>query len=149
MLMNINGDVNQPVPGNLLYKEEVFKIVGAAMEVHNQLGCGFLEGVYQEALEMELSARGIPFIPQQELSIKYKGAALRKFYVADLVAYQKIIVELKAAEALKPVDKAQVIHYLRATGFEVGVLINFGSEKLEWQRFIQTKNIRVHSPGYA
>jgi GxxExxY protein len=123
---------------NLLYKDEVFRIVGAALEVHNQLGCGFLEGVYQEALEVELSARSIPFTPQQELEVLYKGRPLRKRFIADFVAYQKIVVEIKAINSLTSADKAQVINYLKATHCEVGVLINFGAPKLEWYRFVYT-----------
>jgi GxxExxY protein len=87
--MDANVIEKKPAPTNLICKEEVFKIVGAAMEVHNQLGCGFLEGVYQEALEIKMCAREIPFTPQQELLIEYKGKSLRKRYIADFVAYQK------------------------------------------------------------
>jgi GxxExxY protein len=130
-------EIKQAEP-NLLYKVEVFRIVGAAMEVHNQLGCGFLEGVYQEALELEFTSQGIPFTPQQELEVLYKGKPLRKRFISDFVAYQKIVVEIKAINSLTSADKAQVINYLKATHCEVGVLINFGAQKLEWYRFVQT-----------
>jgi GxxExxY protein len=122
----------------LLYKEEVFKIVGAAIEVHRELGPGFLEAVYQEALEIELVARSIPFESQKRLQISYKGRALQKEYVADILAYDKIIVELKALDHLSGSEEAQIINYLKATGMRVGLLINFGSVvTLEWKRYIK------------
>ena len=124
--------------GTILFKEEVYKIVGAAFEVHNQLGCGFLEPVYQEALEKELTDNGIPFVPQQELRISYKGQLLKKIYIADFVLYDEIIVEIKSEEHLSSIDEAQLLNYLSATGKTVGVLINFGSKRLEWKRFINT-----------
>ncbi len=121
---------------NLLFKDEVYAIVGAAMEVHRNLGCGFLEAVYQEALEIELTGRGIPHLAQKELPILYKGTILKKVYIADLVVYDKIIVELKASNGLTTIDEAQIINYLKATGMRVGVIINFGKETLEWKRKI-------------
>jgi GxxExxY protein len=131
----------------LLYKEEVYAIIGAAKEVHRTLGCGFLEAVYQEALEMELAEREIPFVAPQELEICYKGKPLKKVYIADLVAYGKIIVELKAIDELTSLEEAQIIHYLKATGMQVGVLINFGAESLEWERKVLSKdfNLRENS----
>jgi len=122
----------------LLYKEEVFAIVGAAIEVHRELGPGFLEAVYQEALEVELRERGIPFEAQKPLRISYKGKMLNKEYFSDLVCYGQIIVELKALDRLSGTEEAQVLNYLKATGMRVGVLINFGSHgKLEWKRFVK------------
>ena len=122
----------------LILKEEVFAIVGAAIEVHRELGPGFLEAVYQEAVEMELRERGIPFEAQKPLRITYKGKTLNKEYVADLVCYNKIIVELKALDRLSGNEEAQILNYLKATGLRVGVLINFGSHgKLEWKRFVK------------
>jgi len=124
----------------LLFKDEVYALVGAAMEVYNELGNGFLEPVYQEAYEMELSARTIPFDSQKLLPIYYKNRKLRKEYKADLIAYGKIIVELKSQECLTKKDEAQMLNYLNATKFTVGVLINFGAENdLEWKRMILTK----------
>jgi GxxExxY protein len=121
----------------LVYGEEVFAIVGAAIEVHKQLGPGFLESVYQEAMEIELSARNIPFGPQQEMYIQYKGQILNKYYVADFICYDKIVVELKALDQLTGKAQAQVINYLKASDMRVGVLINFGGKgRLEWQRFV-------------
>ena len=122
----------------LILKEEVYAIVGAAIEVHRNLGPGFLEAVYQEAMEIELSARGIPFDAQKPIQVRYKGQILNKQYVADLVCFDLIIVELKALNRLSGNEQAQVLNYLKATGFKVGVLINFGSHgKLEWKRFLK------------
>ena len=121
----------------LLLKDEVFAIVGAAIEVHSTLGRGFLEAVYQEALEMEFKNWSIPYSSQCLLHLEYKGRRLQKTYCADLVCYDAIIVELKAAEKLTGTDEAQLLNYLRATGLRVGVLINFGSTgKLEWKRMV-------------
>jgi GxxExxY protein len=122
---------------DLIYKDQVFAIIGAAIEVHRQLGHGFLEPVYQEAMEIEVSARGIPFAAQQRIQIRYKEHILNKEYVADMVCYDRIIVEFKALDCLTGKEEAQVINYLKSTGFKVGVLINFGSQgKLEWKRLV-------------
>jgi len=121
----------------LILKDEVYAIIGAAIEVHRVLGPGFLEAVYQDALQIELAARKIPFEAQRRLTVNYKGAILRTFYVADLVCYDQIIVELKALDRLTGREESQVINYLKATGMRVGLLINFGSTgKLEWKRFV-------------
>lgn len=122
---------------NLIYKDEVYAIVGAAMEVHTILGTGFLEPVYQEAMEIECASRKIPFVPQQILQVHYKQHILKKEYVADMVCFEKIIVEFKALDRLAGRESSQVINYLKATGYKVGVLMNFGSDtKLEWKRFV-------------
>ncbi len=122
---------------DLLYKDEVYAIYGAAIEVHRELGHGFLEPVYQEALARELATRGIPFEKQKELRIAYKGELLDKTYQADFVCYGKIIVELKALSQLGGPEKAQVINYLKASGFELGLLLNFGAVgKLERERLV-------------
>lgn len=124
---------------DLLFKDEVYKIVGAAMDVYNEQGVGFLEEVYQECLEIELGLRDIPFVAQKDLPLYYKGRLLKKKYRADFVCYDKIIVEIKALERLTTNEEAQVLNYLKATGLEVGVLINFGSRnKMEWDRKIWT-----------
>ena len=121
----------------MLIRDEVYRVVGAAMEVYNTLGYGFLEAVYQEALELELSSRRIPFTAQAPLPLVYKGQVLKKHYVADLVCYDRIIVELKAIDALSGREEAQVLNYLRVARFRVGLLVNFGSPgKLEWRRFV-------------
>ncbi len=122
---------------DLIYKEEVFRIVGAAIEVHSTLGGGFLEAVYQEAIEIELRERKIPFESQRKIGIKYKEIMLQKEYVADVVCFDKIIVELKALDRITQKEESQIINYLKATGFLVGLVINFGSHgKLEWKRFV-------------
>ena len=125
---------------NIIYKQESFDITGAAMEVYNQLGHGFLEAVYQEALEKELRQRGIPFEREKLLTISYKGEKLKQTYKADFVCYGKIIVELKAVSEITDVHRSQVFNYLHATGFELGMLFNFGySHGLERERIICTK----------
>ncbi len=124
----------------LLHKDEVYAIVGAAMEVYNTLGAGFLEPVYQEALEIELKERGIPFEAQKELRISYKERQLEKTYAADFVVFGKVIVEIKALNCLTPREEAQLLNYLKTTGLEVGILVNFGAhDKLEWKRMVLTK----------
>ena len=122
----------------LILKEEVYAIVGAAMEVHRIKGHGFAEPVYQECMEIELAERGLPAAPQKELPIFYKGRRLKKTYVSDFVAYDKIIVELKALDRLTEREEAQVINYLKSSGLEVAVLINFGAPSLEWKRIVLT-----------
>ncbi len=123
---------------DLLLKEEVFAIVGAAIEVHRELGPGFLEAVYQEAMEIELASRHIPYEARKTLTICYKGRPLKKVYEADLICYGQIIVELKALDRLSGREEAQVLNYLKATGLQVGLLINFGSHpRLEWQRLVR------------
>jgi GxxExxY protein len=117
----------------LLLKDEVYAIVGAAMEVYNQLGPGFLEPIYQEAMEIETLERQIPIKPRHELVVLYKGKHLKKFYIADLICFDQVIVEIKAIDTLTTREESQLINYLKATGLKVGLLINFGSHgKLEW-----------------
>lgn len=120
-------------------KDEVYKIIGAAMEVHKVLGCGFFEAVYQEAFEIELGEQHIPIQTQQEIPVQYKDRTLQKRYIADLIAFGKIIVEIKAESHLTNVDEAQLLNYLKASGFKVGVLINFGSRNMEWKRLVKTQ----------
>lgn len=111
-------------------------VIGAAMEVHNQLGHGFLEAVYQEALTLELQARGVPFRRQPDLPIFYKGELLPCAYRPDFVCFEEVIVELKATSALGGPDQAQVLNYLRAAAKPLGLLINFGTPRLEYRRLI-------------
>jgi len=121
----------------LILKEEVYQIVGAAMDVYYTLGRGFLEPVYQEALQIEFGRRGIPFEPRKLLQIAYKGQPLKKEYVADFVCFGQIIIEIKACEGLTGRDEGQIINYLKATHMRVGLLINFCSQaKLEWKRYV-------------
>jgi GxxExxY protein len=121
----------------LIYKVEAYNIIGAAMNVHRELGCGFLEGVYAEALEIEFAEQGIPYIREALLQIDYKGHTLRKSYVADFICYDKITVELKAVKELDNINEAQVFNYLKATGFKLGLLINFGKQSLEYKRIVK------------
>ena len=122
----------------LLYKDEVYAIVGAAIEVHRELGSGFLEAVYQEALEIEMQDRGIPHHPQKQLRVYYKNRMPKKFYVTDFACYDdRFMVEIKAEKCLTALDEAQLLNQLKATKVRVGLLINFGSTgKLEWKRYI-------------
>ena len=120
----------------LLYKEEVYKIVGAAMEVHSHLGPGFFEAGYQEAFEMELNFRSIPYLREEPLDIYYKGVKLKKKYVPDFICYDSIVVEMKAVSDLLDVHQAQLLNYLKASKMRVGVLINFGETSLVYKRMI-------------
>ncbi len=131
----------------LLYKNEVYAIVGAAMEVYNQLGPGFGEAIYQEAMEIETKVRTIPNSPQQDIFITYKGKKLKQFFKPDFICYDKIIVEIKALDRLTSREEAQLLNYLKATGMSVGLLINFGAENdLEWKRMVLTKSKPVRVP---
>ena len=121
----------------LILKDESYAVIGAAMEVHRVLGPGFLEKVYQEAMQLELSALRIPFEAEKPIGIDYKGQCLTQRYYADLVCFEQIIVEMKALKQLSGKEDAQLLNYVRATGFKVGLLINFGSHgKLEHKRFV-------------
>jgi GxxExxY protein len=123
--------------GELLLKDEVYAIVGAALEVYNEMGSGFLEAVYQETMEIELGLRGIPFEPQKELCIYYKGRCLEKKHVADLVCFGSVLVELKVMRQIGSGEEAQLLNYLNATGLRVGIIINFGDPgRLDWKRMI-------------
>jgi len=110
----------------ILYKDEVYAIQGAVFDVYREMGCGFLESVYQECLEKELKARGIPFESQKELRLSYKGDILNLTYKPDLVCYSTIIVKLKAVKDINDVHRAQVFNYLKATSLRLGLLVNFG-----------------------
>jgi GxxExxY protein len=124
----------------LLYKDEVYAIIGAAIEVHKEIGNGFLESVYEEAMKLESIAKNIPHETQIKLPVYYKGILLEKTFIADYIAYGKIIVEFKCIPKLTSVEEAQIITYLKATGMNLGLLVNFGSPgRLEWKRFIRTQ----------
>ena len=126
--------------GELIFKDEVFRIIGAAMEVSNHLGCGFLEAVYQEALGIEFADRRIAYEAQKRIEISYKDTVLSKEYVADFLCMDRIIVEIKAIKAITGVEEAQLLNYLKATGLPLGLIVNFGSKKLEWRRYANTKS---------
>jgi GxxExxY protein len=118
-----NQDQNM---NKILYRDEVYAIQGAVFDVYREMGCGFLEPVYQECLEKELMVRGIPFESQKELRLRYKGEVLNLTYKPDLICYGTIIVELKAGKEIDDVHRAQVFNYLKATGLRLGLLVNFG-----------------------
>lgn len=121
----------------LIYERETYEILGACFEVYREKGCGFLEAVYQECLEIELALRGIPATASVPVKLTYKGRSLQKQYVADLICFDKILVELKAVSALTNEHRAQVQNYLNATGLRVGLLVNFGHFPLvEHERFV-------------
>lgn len=122
-----------------------FPIIGAAMEVHRELGPGFLEAVYQAALIVELQRRGIPTSRQVILPIYYKGKPLAVSYRADLICYGNVLVELKVLKTLTDVERAQILLYLKATRIEAGLLINFGNSSLEYERFIYSSRKSVKS----
>lgn len=126
------------MPTEILYKEESYAIIGAAMEVHNQLGNGFLESVYQEALEIEMNEREIPYKAQSPIEIYYKLKTLDKKFFADFFCYEDIIVEIKAVSQLLPEHEAQLINYLKATNVQLGLLINFGESSLKYKRLLNT-----------
>ena len=123
----------------LLFKKESYEIVGACMDVHSQLGPGFLESVYQEALAREFAERNIPFLEQWGIDVYYKGEKLEKKFFADFICYGEIIIEIKAMEGFVPEHEAQLINYLKATQKPLGLLVNCGVEKLQYRRFANTK----------
>jgi GxxExxY protein len=121
----------------IMYKEDSYRIMGACFEVYNEKGCGFVEPVYQECLEMEFGLQGILFQPQVQLQLSYKGRPLRQKYTPDFICFDRIIVELKAVSQLIDEYRAQVHNYLKATGHRLGLLINFGHyPKVECERIV-------------
>ena len=121
----------------LLHRDETYAVIGAAMDVYYRLGCGFAEPVYQEALSLEFGLRRIPFTAQTRLPVRYKHFLLKKTYRADFVCFEKVIVEIKAQTTLTPVDWSQLLNYLKASEFRVGLLFNFGSAvDLEKKRMV-------------
>jgi GxxExxY protein len=123
----------------LIFKSEAYKIIGACFEVFNDLGCGFLESVYQEALAREFLSQGIPFASQQKIEVYYKDEPLDKFFVADFICYKEIVIEIKAEESLMPKHEAQLLNYLKATKKPLGLLVNFGETSLKYKRFANTR----------
>ena len=120
---------------DVVYKELSYQIMAAVFEVYNTLGFGFLEKVYERALLKELCLRGIPVEAQKEIKVFYKGDEIGTYF-ADLVVNDEILLELKAVESLNNIHKAQVLNYLKATGFKLGLLINFGRERVEYERLV-------------
>lgn len=129
--------------GGLLFEKESYKILGACMQVHRELGAGFLESVYQEALEKEFIVEEIPFKSQQKLQLYYKNEPMQKYFIADFVCYDEIIVELKAATFIHNTMEAQTINYIKSANFKLGLLVNFGERSLKWKRFINTNDRSV------
>lgn len=113
-----------------------YKIIGVAMEVHRQLGCGFLEPVYQEAFALELKNRGIPFTRELMFPVHYKGHRLRNQYRPDFICFDGVIVEVKALSRLSSIEESQLINYLKVTGYHTGLLLNFGARSLQQRRFV-------------
>ncbi len=121
----------------LIHADECYRIMGACFEVYKDKGSGFLEAVFQECLELEFALQGIPAAAQVPLDLAYKGRPLQQRYVADFVCFGKIVLELKAVDRLADEHRAQVLNYLNATGFKLGLLVNFGHyPKLEWERIV-------------
>jgi GxxExxY protein len=125
----MNHETNYP------HKELTGKIIAAAFDVHSNLGCGFLESVYHEAMKVELNANGIDFQSQCPVSVSYKGVKLKN-YLIDLVVNEQVIVELKATKFIESIFEAQLLNYLKATGYKIGLLINFGASSLQYKRLI-------------
>lgn len=121
----------------LLYQQLTDKILKAAYQVHKELGCGFLEKVYQEALAIQMTEMGIPFEREKRLNVHYHGQCLQCDYIADFVVDDKVILELKAVTEMDNVFKAQTINYLKITGYKIGFLMNFGQEQFQFQRLVR------------
>lgn len=124
----------------ILFRDESYKIIGCCMRVHSQLGSGFLEAVYEEALMKEFIKQAIPFERQVNLDLYYDGEKMKKKYRADFVCYQKIIIEIKAVNHIPKVFYKQLLNYLKITEYELGMLINFGDSSLQYKRIVNTKN---------
>lgn len=130
----------------IIFKDESYKIVGACFEVYRDKGCGFLEAVYQECMEIELGCQKIPFIPKKKLQLFYRGQLLHQHYEPDLICFDKIVLELKALTELADEHRAQVYNYLKATGYQLGLLVNFGHyPKIEIERIAATSG-RFNKP---
>jgi GxxExxY protein len=126
--------------GDLLYKDEAYSIIGACMKVHAELGSGFLESVYSEALTLEFEKRNIPFEREKKIELFYDGKKMNKYFKADFICFEKIIVELKSKSILMKIDEQQTINYLKATNYQLGLLVNFGERSLKYKRFVNTKH---------
>ena len=123
----------------LLYKEEVFKLVGHCMEVHRELGKGQVEVLYKDALVVELQRAQILFARERKYEVTYKGGILRRHYYADFVVWDKILFKAKAVESLTDAHVKQVLNYLAVSKLELGLLVNFGADSLEWKRVIRSQ----------
>ncbi|WP_404308647.1 GxxExxY protein [Neorhodopirellula lusitana] len=122
----------------IIFKEESYQLVGACMEVYNEMGSGFLEAVYQECLEYEFTDRNIPFVSQAQLTLRFKERMLKSIYIPDFVIDSKIIVEIKGVSDLNDKFRAQMLNYLKATKLRLGLLVNFGRHgKLQYERIVR------------
>jgi GxxExxY protein len=130
----------------LLYKDEVFKLVGFCMEIHRELGSGYDEVIYKDAFVVELQRATIPFSRERKYEVNYKGVILPHFYYSDLVMWDKILFEAKAVEKLTDAHVKQVLNYLAASKLALGLLVNFGGDSLEWKRVVLSKNQKSELP---
>ena len=133
------GANSERTMGELIHKEEAFKLVGLCMDVHRELGQGHDEIIYKDALVVELGSAGIPFSRERKFEVSYKGVVLPHSYFADFVIWDKILVEAKACESLADAHVKQVLNYLAASKLQLGLLVNFGSTSLEWKRVVLTR----------
>jgi len=124
---------------DLLFKDESYAIIGACMKVHSSLGPGFLESVYSEALCKEFEKRKIPFVKEKKLALFYEGEQLKKYFKADFICFESIIVEIKSKTILLKVDEQQTVNYLKATESQLGLLVNFGEKSLKYKRFVNSR----------
>jgi GxxExxY protein len=132
----------------IIYKEESYAILGACFNVYKNKGCGFTEAIYQECLEIEFEYLKIPFVPQAQLGLEYRGRRLKQRFQPDFTCYDKIILEIKAVSALTDEHRAQVLNYLTATGYQLGLLVNFGSyPKVEYERLAHTARNTATPPS--
>ncbi len=121
----------------IIYEDESYRIMGACFEVYKEMGCGFVEPVYQECLELELAIQGVPFVAQAALRLRYKGRRLKRKYTPDFILFEKIVLEIKAVQELADKHRAQVDNYLKATGYRLGLLVNFGHyPQVEYERIV-------------
>ncbi len=131
---------------DVLFKEESYRITGACFEVYKEKGCGFLEAVFQECLALELGIRNMPYVELPVLKLSYKGQPLKQGYQPDFVCYGKIIVEIKAVKNIADEHRAQIINYLKTSGMQLGLLVNFGHyPKVEIERFLNLPDYKVPS----
>ncbi|MBO7592525.1 MAG: GxxExxY protein [Bacteroidaceae bacterium] len=121
---------------DIVYKDESFAIIGAAMEVYNQLGSGFVEKVYQDALEIEFELRGIPYKREEHLPVFYKGRQIKHDFFVDFICYDKIVIECKAVSEILNIHKIQTLNYIKINNLKLGIVINFSNQSLEYKRIV-------------